>query len=362
VSDGRNLVLFGTHPFASAVPLGDWHLARALGRRHRVLWVDPPASRGSLRSPRPAPDGVMVGRPVVPTGRPVPPLGSVVERLVTAQVNRWTRQLGMADVDAVSFAPRLGALRGLRRHRLAAWIKDRDWAAVDVDHRAWIRDRQADQIRGADVVTAVSTPLVSDCRALGVDATLIPNGCDLDAFASAGPEPARLRAVARPRVVFAGAWNGRVDVALVEELAARLPATSIVLIGQVTTATPAGPNIHVVGPIPQDEIPAHLWAADVGIIPYRSCSFNDASCPLKMFEYLAAGLPVVASAVDVSAVGDPDLARRCDAVDGFVDAVDRLSGRDVKAACTSLAADHSWDARAVALLDVLDTATGRRSR
>jgi hypothetical protein len=81
-----------------------------------------------------------------------------------------------------------------------------------------------------------------------------------------------------------------------------------------------------------------------------------------MFEYLAAGLPVVASAVDVTAVGDPDLARRCDDPDGFVDAVRGLAGRDVKAACTALAADHSWDARAAALLGVLDTATERRIR
>jgi len=362
MSGRRDLVLFGTHPFAPGVPLGDWHLARALSRQHRVLWIDPPTSRGSLRCPRPVAAGVTVGRPVVPTGRPAPALGSVVERLVTAQVNRWTRQLGMADADVVSFAPRLGALRGLHRRRLAAWVKDRDWAAVDTDHRAWIRDRQADLIRGADLVTAVSAPLVADCRALGVDATLIPNGCDVGAFASVGPEPDRFRAVAHPRLVFAGAWNERVDLALVEQLAARLPAASIVLIGAVSRATPAGPNVHVVGPIPPDEIPAHLWAADVGIVPYRSSSFNEASCPLKVFEYLAAGLPVVASAVDVSAVGDPDLARRCDDPDDFVDAVDRLAARDVKAACTALAAEHSWEARAAALLEAMDTATGRRVR
>jgi glycosyltransferase involved in cell wall biosynthesis len=362
MTESRDLVLFGTHPFSAAVPLGDWHLARALGRHHRVLWVDPPTRAGSVRRPSPAGAGIVVGRPVVPSGRPLPPLGSIVERLVTAQVNRWTQQLDMAAADAVSFAPRLGALRGLRRRRLAAWLKDRDWAAVGVEHRAWIRDRQADLIRGADVVAAVSASLVEDCRALGVDATLIPNGCDLDAYASAGPEPARWRALPRPRIVFTGAWNERVDTALVEEVAARIPAASIVLIGAVSTTTPAGPNVHVVGPVPHDEIPAHLRAADVGIIPYRACAFNDASCPLKLFEYLAAGLPVVASAVDVSAVGDADLARRCDSADSFVAAVAALADRDVAARCTALAADHSWDVRAAALLGVLDTATGRRIR
>ena len=83
----------------------------------------------------PAGDGVLVGAPIVPTGRPVPRLGPLVERLVTAQVNRWTKQLDMGDVDVISFAPRLGALHGLRRRSLAAWLKDRDWAAAGVEHR-----------------------------------------------------------------------------------------------------------------------------------------------------------------------------------------------------------------------------------
>jgi teichuronic acid biosynthesis glycosyltransferase TuaH len=369
----RDLLVFGTHPFASAVPLGDWQLTRALARHHRVLWVDPPAAprpshrrgaagTGSSRRPVAAGHGLVVGSPLVPTGRPLPPLGPLVERLVTAQVNRWTRLLDMGHADAISFAPRLGALRGLRRRRLAAWLKDRDWAAAGVHHQVWIRDRQAQLIRAADVVTAVSAPLVADCRDLDVDAFLIPNGCDVAAYETAAPEPPRMRDLPRPRIVFAGAWNERVDIALVERIAALLPAASIVLIGAVSTTVPAGANVHVLGPIAHDALAAHLRAADVGIIPYRSTPFNDASCPLKLYEYLAAGLPVVASAVDVAPVEDADVVRRLDDADGFADAVAALGRRDVRARCTALAADHTWDARANALLGALDAADERRTR
>ena len=367
-----DLVVFGTHPFVSAVPLGDWQLARALARHHRVLWVDPPAApRPSCRrsdagpgSPRrPVADGagVVVGRPLVPTGRPLPPLGPLVERLVTAQVNRWTRLLDMGHADAISFTPRLGALHGLRRRRLAAWLKDRDWAAVGVGRREWVEHRQAELIRAADVVTAVSEPLVADCRALDVDALLIPNGCDVAAYESAAPEPPADARPAAPRVVFAGAWNERVDIPLFEQVAARLPAASIVLIGAVNAPAPLGANVHVLGPIAHDALPAHLQAADVGLIPYRHGPFNDASCPLKLYEYLAAGLPVVASTVDVAPLGDTDLVHRHDDADGFADAVAVCVRRDVRARCIALAADHSWDARADALLGALDAANGRRT-
>ncbi len=112
----RELVVFGTHPFVPGVPLGDWHLARALARRHRVLWVDPPASprapgRGVAssgmfaRRPVAVDGGLLVGSPIVPTGRPLPRMSGLVERLVTAQVNRWTRLLGMDAPDVISFAP-----------------------------------------------------------------------------------------------------------------------------------------------------------------------------------------------------------------------------------------------------------------
>src|SRR4029077_10737352 len=122
-------------------------------------------------------------------------------------------------------------LRGLRRRRLAAWLKDRDWAATGVGHVAWLRQRQAELVRRADVVAGVSPALVADCRCLGVDAVHIPNGCDVPAFAGATTAPARMADLPRPRILFAGAWNERVDRSLVEALAARLPHASVVLVG-----------------------------------------------------------------------------------------------------------------------------------
>jgi glycosyltransferase involved in cell wall biosynthesis len=260
----------------------------------------------------------------------------------------------MSPVDVISFAPRFGALPGLRRRVLAAWLKDRDWAGVDVRQSTWLRTRQAELVRGADVVSGVSTALVEDCRRLGVGAVRIPNGCDVARF-EPRPEPRVWRDIPRPRVVFAGAWNERVDTALVAALAAELPGISFVVVGEVRAALPDAANVHVLGAVGFDELPAHLQAADVGIVPYRPDRFNAASCPLKVYEYLAAGLPVVATAVDT---GDlpTDLVRRADGLAAFTRAVAELAGRDVRARCRAVAAANSWDARADALLEELDRA------
>ena len=171
-----------------------------------------------------------------------------------------------------------------------------------------------------------------------------------------------MRDLPHPRVVFAGAWNERVDTSLVEQLAAALPEAAIVLIGAVSSRVPTAANVHVLGPIDHEALPAHLRAADVGIIPYRPGPFNDASCPLKLYEYLAAGLPVVASTVDIAPLGETDVVRRHDDAACFVDAVAAFAGRDVRARCAALAADHSWDVRASALLGALDAANRRTTR
>ncbi len=242
-------------------------------------------------------------------------------------------------------------------------MKDRDWAAVEVDHPSWLRGRQEALVRAADVVAGVSPALVADCRSIGIDAIHIANGCDVSAFQPPTVEPARLRRVPRPRVVFAGAWNERVDAALVGHLAASLPEVSILIIGAVSSPVPTQANVHVLGPVPYAELPAHLHAADVGIIPYRASTFNDASCPLKLYEYLAAGLPVVASAVDLAPpLCGSDVVRRCGGPDAFTVAVDSFIGHDRRATCVALAAASSWDRRADDLLRALDDVTGGRTR
>ena len=100
---------------------------------------------------------------------------------------------------------------------------------------------------------------------------------------------------------------------LVDAAAAALPEFTFVLIGAVNGALPRSANVHSVGAVPYDELPAHLQFGDVGIVPYRRGTFNDASCPLKVYEYLAAGLPVVATGVGTDGLPEQLVAagRRC---------------------------------------------------
>src|SRR3954451_25189386 len=98
----NDIVVMGTHPFTAGVPLGDWHVARTLARRGRVLWVDPPAfplapCRGAAstamfrRRPVLFGVGLFVAIPFAHSGRLRPTQAGIVDALVAAQIRRWMR-------------------------------------------------------------------------------------------------------------------------------------------------------------------------------------------------------------------------------------------------------------------------------
>ena len=157
-----------------------------------------------------------------------------------------------------------------------------------------IQSRHEQLLRSADLVTAVSPTLLEDSLAANRRAFLLPNGADIAHFARPSPPPAALDGRGT-MVGFVGAVSWRVDMALLEGIARRRPAWTIVLVGRVTVPVPRLDNLLVVGDRPYEELPGWVQRFDVGIVPYTDAAFNRASFPLKVFDYLASGVPVVAA-------------------------------------------------------------------
>jgi glycosyltransferase involved in cell wall biosynthesis len=210
----------------------------------------------------------------------------------------------------------------------------------------------------ADLVLASAPGLVERMRRYSDNVLYVPNVADTARFATAlepGPVDPAVAALPRPRVVFTGAVvESKLDFPLIEELARLRPAWSIALVGPVGPGDPgtdvsalaALPNVHLPGARRYDELPAVLRGADAGIIPYGVNDITRSVFPMKVYEYLAAGLPVVATRLpalaDVEGVtlvdGAREMAERIDAA--LVD-----DGATARRARSELAAAHSWDAR-----------------
>ncbi|WP_207792006.1 glycosyltransferase [Siccirubricoccus phaeus] len=118
---------------------------------------------------------------------------------------------------------------------------------------------------------------------------------------AAVPGPADQAAIPRPRLGWFGVVDERMDLGLVEAVAARRPDWSLVMIGPVVKIDPASlprrPNIHWLGGKPMAELPAYLAGWECGLMPFAMNESTRYISPTKTPEYLAAGVPVVSTPV-----------------------------------------------------------------
>lgn len=130
----------------------------------------------------------------------------------------------------------------------------------------------------------------------------VPNGVDFKHFVCGDRSvPDAYRTITRPIAVYVGAMDVRFDFELVQRTARENPRISFVLIGPEELARKRlknKDNIYLLGTVSYDVLPAYLHHADVGMIPFNVKEypkFVHSVHPLKLYQYMACGLPVVST-------------------------------------------------------------------
>ncbi len=149
-------------------------------------------------------------------------------------------------------------------------------------------------------LTALSDSVIAgtDVLAQRRNATFIPCGVDFQLFSTPQIAPLDLQRLPEPIIGYFGTISERIDLEIIAQLADHFHQGSIVLIGPVhlpSHSLPQGSNIHYMGLRRHAELPACAQAFDVGLIPFRITTATVKLNPVKTLEYLAAGLPVVAT-------------------------------------------------------------------
>ncbi len=371
---GRDIVCVGFADWDAELWTNQQHLMSRLARENRVLFVEslglrqPQLAgkdvkrilrrlRRGVALPREA-DGLHVLSPLVIPLHRFRVVRELNRRLLPWLVRRAARRLGMERPILWGYVPQAEALLGALDPSLVVYHCVDDIAAQPGIDAASFRAAEAGFAGRADLVLASAPSLAARMRTLNGSVLDAPNVADTALFARAlepGPVDAALDALPRPRVVFTGAVVAtKLDVPLLVELARARPQWSFALVGPVGPGDPrtdvsalaAEPNVHLLGPRAYAELPDVLRGADVGLIPYARNELTDAIFPMKVYEYLAAGLPVVATALP-SIVGVQEVATAADAA-GIAALIDNALGHDgpARRAARSQAAEaHSWDAR-----------------
>jgi len=358
-------------------------LCAGLARRFpqdKILFVGLPRDvtndlrRGRLPSLAAA-DTPVPGLPNVTLTRPVKLLPNTLvvgrrlnEKLFRDHVRRAAERLGLkAPVlwlnphSAVHMAGRMG-------ERGVVYDITDDWTTLTQSPTLTklTVDQDAALCRRADAVIVCSERLQEMKRGLTNDLHLVQNGVDAAHYArvldGAGPLPSPAGGWSKPVLGYTGSIHpDRVDVSLVEHLARRFPAGTVALVGP--DMLPAAdrqrlqscPNVVLTGPRPYADLPDIMRAFDVCITPHRVTPFTESLNPLKLWEYLAAGKPIVAT--DVAGFRDyPQLVRIAADAGGFASAVEDALREDRAAgeARRAEARRHSWDARLDQVQEVLD--------
>jgi len=154
----------------------------------------------------------------------------------------------------------------------------------------------------SDLIFTVSENLKKDLFENKENVYWQPNAVDLEYFQSITEISSKLKNIPKPIIGFLGILQDRIDTDILLTLAKNNQDKSLVLAGPVWKKFPKNKlqefkNIHFLGPIKYEEIPALYNGFDVGIIPYKVNEFIKTTDPMKFYEYLATGLPIVSTYV-----------------------------------------------------------------
>jgi glycosyltransferase involved in cell wall biosynthesis len=294
------------------------------------------------------------------------------------RVNQWLT-VKLTNIGAFAHLPILwlynpeqGPLIGQFGERLSVYhCIDEFTAGTTGRKRRTIAALEADLLRRADVVFANSLLTYENKRQLNPHTYRIPSGADTAHFAQAldpaVPVHPAIASLPQPRIGTIGHVNERLDYAVLEYLARERPAWSLVFVGDTypwTMDAPplrrlrALPNVHFLGHRPFAEVPALVKGMDVCLLPYVGDERALYRSPLKLYEYLAAGKPVVST--DVPEVRPyADVVTVAGTAEAFVAGVEAALREDSPARRDerlAVARQHSWDARVDAMSTVIEEA------
>jgi UDP-galactopyranose mutase len=195
------------------------------------------------------------------------------------------------------------------------------------DAPAQLKELESDLMRRASVVFTGGQSLYEAKRHAHPNIHPFPSSVDVEHFARArriAAEPPDQSHIPHPRLGFFGVIDERLDVGLVEGIAAARPDWHLILIGPVVKIDPSmlpqRPNVHYLGARKYDELPAYVGGWDVALLPFARNAATRFISPTKTPEYMAAGKPVVSTSIRdvVRPYGLERLVRIADDVPAFV--------------------------------------------
>lgn len=302
-------------------PLSKTHLMRLLARENRILWVN---SIGYRRPTVTKADVHRAWRKLKAAAEPVrevernifvlnPLAIPAYEYPAVRSLNRiWLRQQVRSAMNKLQFRAPLNWVFNPAAEVVAGSLGEQQIIYYCVDEYTAFTGVSSDRlgalenrlIQRADTVLVSSDRLYQSKVAKNRRTFLVRHGVDFEHFQCAllaeTSIPHEIATLPRPVIGFFGLVADWVDVELMAAVAKRFSQGSLVVVGKAiadVSALQRLPNVHLLGRKPYEELPNYCKGFDVALNPFRINELTLNANPLKVREYLAAGLPVVSTAI-----------------------------------------------------------------
>ncbi len=366
---GRDILCF-SHDWTGD-PLSKTHLMRVLSKDNRILWINAIANRMPTTSTK---DVSRIYKKLKAFAEPVrevepnifvlnplafPSYGNksilrINQSFLAGQVKKAMRKLRFQNSVNMVFNPAAGMIAGrLGESNLIYYCVD-EYTAFTGASRG-LKEIEDDLFRRADFVVVSAERLFDTKKHFNPNTFIIRHGTDWRHFRTAlDPElavPDEIANLPRPVIGFHGLLADWVDYELIKKTAERFSSGSIVLIGKIAVDAEQKikilddvPNVHFLGRKPYSELPAYCKGFDLALNPFAINELTLAANPLKVREYLAAGLPVVSTDI-------PEVRVLADCMvgtdhDDFIAKIQyALANPKPRVAVSDVIAHESWEAK-----------------
>ena len=343
---GRDMICFG-HDW-SGDPLSKTHLMRIFARDNRVLWINsigyrtPTVSKRDFRRAfkklksftepiKEVERNIFVLNAMAIPAYGLPLMRSINRALLRFQIMHAMRKLGFKRPINWVFNPSGSVVAGSLGEDLVVYYCVDEFNSFSDAGTLSMAEMEQSLLRRADLVVVSAQRLYESKSQHNPRTVLVRHGVDFEHFHKVfSPEtiiPADISNLPKPIIGYFGLMAADwIDMELLVKIARHFSTGSLVLLGNATmdmSAISALPNVHLLGRKPFQSLPGYCKGFDAAILPFPISEVTLNANPLKVREYLAAGLPVVSTCIpEVEVLGE---AITADTQDKFILALAMLT-------------------------------------
>ncbi len=382
---GRDILCF-SHDWTGD-PLSKTHLMRILSKENRILWINAIANRMPTASSKDVSrifkklksfaEPICEVEPNIHVLNPlaIPAYGneavrSFNQKFLVSQVKKAMRKLDFKNPLNMVFNPAAGLLAGkLGEKELVYYCVDEYTAFTGASKG--LKEIEEELFRKADLVIVSAEKLFDSKKKFNENTFIIRHGVDFLHFRKALDDdtkiPDEIKDLPKPIIGFHGLLADWVDFELIKKTAEHFKNGSIVLIGKIAVDAERKvkildgvPNIHFLGRKPYAELPAFCKGFDVALNPFAINDLTLAANPLKVREYLAAGLMAVST--DIPEVR---ILKDCLVGENHADFITKieeaLANRKPRAEISDAIKHESWEAKVDELREIIEEVESRNA-